>query len=169
NSISTQTEIGPECSSTKVKPIDRIYFENNIDFLDSEGEWFLDNETKVLSLYSTSDPNESKYSYPVVGTLFNIKGEESTPISNISFEGLTFKYTSWQFPVEERKGIQAGFWGTHIGQPVFSPPAAINMLYSENCQIVDCEFINLGEGAIALEKGVRKTNIENNTFQDIGS
>src|SRR5690606_31298659 len=79
NSISTQTEIGPECSSTKVKPIDRIYFENNIDFLDSEGEWFLDNETKVLSLYSTSDPNESKYSYPVVGTLFNIKGEESTP------------------------------------------------------------------------------------------
>lgn len=169
NSISTQTEIGPECSSTKVRPIDRVYFENNIDFLDSEGEWFFDNETKVVSLYSTSNPNESQYSYPVVETLFNIKGEESTPISNISFEGLTFQYTLWQFPEEERKGIQAGFWGTHIGQPVFSPPAAINMLYSENCQIIDCEFINLGEGAIALEKGVRKTNIENNTFQDIGS
>ena len=169
NSIHTKTEIGPECSSTKLMPNDRVYFENNIEFLDSEGEWFLNEDTDVLTLYTASDPNDTAYHYAVLETLFEIKGDKSRPITDISFEGLTFQYTTWQFPEEERKGIQAGFWGTHIGEPVFSPPAAIMMSYSENCEIVDCVFVNLGEGAIALENGVNHMNIENNTFQDIGS
>ena len=169
NSIHTKTELGPECSSTKVMPQDRVYFENNIEFLDSEGEWFLNEDTDVLSLYTAADPNDTTYYYAVLETLFEIKGDKSRPISNISFEGLTFQYTSWQFPQEERKGIQAGFWGTHIGQPVFSPPAAIMTSYSKNCEIVDCSFFNLGEGAIALENGVAHMKIVKNTFQDIGS
>lgn len=169
NSITTNTEIGPECSSTKVKTFDRIYFENNKDFLDSEGEWFLNEDSKVLSLFTSSNPNDTVFHYPVLETLFEIKGDKSKPITNITFEGLTFQHTTWKFPDEERKGIQAGFWGTRIGEPVFSPVAAIMMSYAENCEIVDCNFVNLGEGAIALENGVSHINIGNNTFQDIGS
>ena len=169
NTIVTKTEIGPECSSTKVRPLDRIYFENNIEFLDSEGEWFLNKDTNVLSMFSSSNPNENSFYYPAIETLFHIKGEKDKSIANLNFEGLTFEYTTWNFPEEERKGIQAGFWGTEVGKPVFSPPAALMMTYTDNSNILNCHFKNLGEGAIALGAGVKHTTIDRNTFTDIGS
>lgn len=169
NTIHTLTEIGPECSGTKVRPFDRVFLENDPAFLDADNEWYLDKEQSILHLYSTSDPNTSTYHYPLIETFFVAAGTAEAPIRNIAWEGLTFRHTTWSFPAAERKGIQAGFWGTTIGKPVYSPPAALMLRFAENCSISNCVFANLGEGAIALETGCFENSITNNIFTDIGS
>ena len=169
NTLHTLTEIGPECSGTKVRPFDRIFLENDPAFLDAEGEWYLDKNEHTLYLYSSNDPNTATFHYPLIETFFVATGSPENPIRNISWEGLTFRHTTWSFPEVERKGIQAGFWGTTKGKAVYSPPAALMLQYAKNCSIKDCEFVNLGEGAIALEKGCSENSITYNTFTDIGS
>lgn len=169
NTLTTFTEIGPECSSTKVRPRDRIYLENNRAFLDAENEWYLDEAADTLYLYATQDPNALDFYYPLVESFFLVEGSPENSIRNISWEGITFQYSTWTFPEAERKGIQAGYWGTEIGNPVYSPPAVIMMHNAEDCTIKNCRFINLGEGAIAMEEGCFQNQIEYNTFSDIGS
>ena len=166
--ITTETEIGPECSSTKVDLFDRVFFENHLDFLDVEKEWFLDDETNTLYLYSNTDPNESEFYYPKIESLFVFEGNRQTPI-NVSFESITFKHTTWSYVDNERKGIQAGAWGTKLGSPVYLPSAAVILRFAENCHFKDCTFQNLGEGAIAMEEGCHTNKIENNSFDDVGS
>lgn len=168
-SIRTTGEIGPECSSTKVRLHDRIYFENAIEFLDREGEWFLDKERGELHLVSKSDPNTGEFFYPKLETLFLVEGASGMPVSNIIFQGLSFRHTTWKLTEAERKGIQAGYWGTTVGKPVYSPPAALMFRNSEKCGIADCTFENLGEGALAFEEGTGEVSITDNVFRDVGS
>lgn len=166
--IETKTEVGPECSSTKVGIQDRIYFENDIDFLDDTNEWFLDKDSDTLFLYSKSDPSNVEFYYPVIENLFYLEGDRSNPLS-VSIEGINFTHTTWDYTQEERKGIQAGAWGTAVGKPVYMPEAAIILKYTWNTKIKNCKFINIGDGAIALEEGCHYNVITKNLFKNIGS
>jgi len=167
--IFTVTEPSPECSSRKIDFIDRIYFENDIAFLDTENEWFLDSLTHTLYFQSFENPNKKRFIYPINEQLLFIKGTAEKPLSNIKIEGVKFSYTEWNMPPEERKSIQAGFWGTQHGKPVFAPPAAVMLFWADKCVISKCFFTNLGEGAIALGDGCHDNKIESNRFDDIGS
>jgi hypothetical protein len=167
--IYTTTEPGPECSGRKIDFVDRVYFENDIAFLDSENEWFLDSLTYTLYFQSFENPNKKRFIYPINEQLLFIKGTAEKPLSNIKIEGVKFSYTEWNMPPEERKSIQAGFWGTQHGKPVFAPPAAVMLFWADKCVISKCFFTNLGEGAIALGDGCHDNKIESNRFDDIGS
>jgi hypothetical protein len=167
--IYTTTEPGPECSGRKIDFVDRVYFENDIAFLDTENEWFLDSLTHTLYFQSFENPNKKRFIYPINEQLLFIKGTAEKPLSNIKIEGIKFSYTEWNMPPEERKSIQAGFWGTQHGKPVFGPPAAIMLFWADRCVISKCFFTNLGEGAIALGDGCHDNKIESNRFEDIGS
>jgi hypothetical protein len=167
--IFTATEPGPECSGRKIDLTDRIHFENDIAYLDAENEWFLDPVTNTLYYQSFDDPNKKVFLYPVAERLISINGKADRPIRNIRIEGISFMGTEWHMPPEERKSIQAGFWGTGHGRPVFAPSAAIMMFWADKCVVSKCFFTNLGEGAIALGDGCHGNTIEANRFDDIGS
>jgi hypothetical protein len=167
--VFTATEPSPECSGRKIDFIDRIYFENDIAFLDTENEWFLDSLTHTLYYQSFENPNKKRFVYPVTEKLILLKGTAEKPLSNIRIEGIKFAYTEWNMPAEERKSIQAGFWGTQHGKPVFAPPAAVMLFWADTCVISNCFFTNLGEGAIALGDGCHNNKVESNRFDDIGS
>jgi Right handed beta helix region len=167
--IYTLTEPSPECSGRKMDFVDRIHFENNLAFLDTEGEWFLDELTKTLYYQSVQKPENQTFIYPIAERLIELNGTAEKPITNVKVEGITFTNTEWNMPISERKGIQGGFWGSENGKPVFAPPAAIMAFWSSDCQFQNCHFSNLGEGAIALGDGCRRNRIEDNFFYDIGS
>ncbi len=167
--VFTATEPSPECSGRKIDFIDRIYFENDIAFLDTENEWFLDSLTHTLYYQSFENPNKKSFVYPITEKLILLKGTAEKPLSNIRIEGIKFAYTEWNMPAEERKSIQAGFWGTQHGKPVFAPPAAVMLFWADKCVISNCFFTNLGEGAIALGDGCHNNKVESNRFDDIGS
>ncbi|MFC5409789.1 hypothetical protein ACFPMF_10750 [Larkinella bovis] len=169
NAVITVTEPSPECSSTKMGTMDRIYFENHLAFLDADTEWFLDSLSRTLYYQSARKPDKQTFVYPVIETIFFVRGTEQKPVTNFRLEGVTIAHTEWSMPGIERKGIQAGYWGTERGKPVFAPPAAVMMNWVTEGEITNCFFNQLGEGAIVLGDGCHKNRVQDNRFEDVGA
>lgn len=179
NSVTTVNALGPECSSAKVSVHDRVYFENAMAFVDSENEWFYDDEAGKLYLQSSKDPNQREVVIPVIEELVRISGTPDEAVSNVTIENISFRYTAWNMPEVERKGIQAGVWGTTYdyekgiespdSKPVYYPPAALTFRHAMNGEVRSCEFTNLGEGAIAYEIDSHHHKVSKSRFHDVGS
>lgn len=167
--IFTENYPGPECSSRKISTIDRAHFENSLLFLDTADEWFLDRAAGELFFYSAADPSSRRFEYPVPVTLLRVEGSRELPLRQISIEGIVFRGTEWVMPEIERKGIQAGYWGTETGLPVFAPAASLMLEWVEDSRISNCRFELLGEGAISLGLGCTGNAITGNDFYDVGS
>ncbi len=165
----TATHPGSEASHTKIRSYDRIHLENAREFLDEEGEWFLDTEKGQLYYYSVDDPSGLTFEYPGPTELLIVRGQKGEPVRDFRLEGITFEGSEWHMTATERKGLQAGFWGTGRTDSVFAPPAALLLEWVENSQVTRCTFRNLGEGAIALGDGCAYNVIESNRFHDVGS
>lgn len=167
--VITVTHPGSDASYTKIREHDRVHFENAKEFLDTEGEWFLDRGNRFLYYFSKENPEAKKIEYPALTELFRLLGADEHHIRGFSFNGITFEGTDWDMMAVERKGLQAGFWGTGRTDSVYAPPAALSFEWVANSRIVNCTFRNLGEGAISLGDGCTYNAIENNHFNDIGS
>lgn len=167
--VVTVTYPGTEASYTKIGKRDRVHFENAKAFLDTEGEWYLDREKRLLYYFSKERPDDKVFEYPVLTELFRLSGSGSQQISDFSFNGITFEGTEWDMTAVERKGLQAGFWGTGRTDSVYAPPAALSLAWVTNSRITNCTFRNLGEGAVSFGDGCAYNAIEGNRFEDIGS
>jgi hypothetical protein len=168
-SVVTNQYPGPECSSTKIGTRDRAYFENSLRFVDSENEWYLDQEAGELFLFSKTNPALATVEYPTAKQLIEVTGTREERIGNVFIDGITFTGTLWELGPVERKGIQGGIWGTEKGKPVYAPEAAVMLEWTRNSRISNCRFVGLGEGAITLGLGCFQNQIINNQFEDVGS
>lgn len=167
--VITVTHPGSDASYTKIRDYDRVHFENAKEFLDMEGEWYLDRKNKHLYYYSSAKPTTEQIEYPVTGGLLELLGNEEQPIRDFVLNGITFEGTDWDMTAVERKGLQAGFWATGRTDSVFAPPAAVSLEWVINSRIINCTFRNLGEGAISLGDGSSYNAITDNQFTDVGS
>jgi len=168
-SIITNQAPGPECSSRKIEKHDRAHFENSLLFVDTENEWFLDKDKGELYFQTSKDPNRMNFEYPALTTLLRVEGTPDQAIKDFRLKGIEFSGTEWEMTAVERKGIQAGFWGTEKGKPVYAPVAAVMLDRVTHSQIEGCRFRLLGEGAITLESGSSFNQIVGNLFEDVGS
>ncbi len=169
SAVFTNQYPGPECSATKINRHDRGHFENSLLFVDTENEWFLDPLTQELFLFTENNPNSMHIEYPVLHELIRLTGTREQPLENISLKGITLTGTEWEMGAVERKGIQAGFWGTTRDKPVYAPGAAFVWEWVRNSQVLACTFQLLGEGAIALGNGCSQNQLVGNHFEDVGS
>lgn len=75
-------------------------FENALEFLDSPGEWYLDEEGGWL--YYKPQPwqnmRAADVELPVLEALIRGRGTATKPIRNVEFRGLTFSYATWLQP-----------------------------------------------------------------------
>jgi hypothetical protein len=71
-------------------------------------------------------------------------------------------------PPEGRLGLQAGAWGADRNR-TFSPTAAIRFLYAINAKIENCQFLNLGDGAVAFEAGCSDGVVSQCDFRRVGA
>jgi hypothetical protein len=141
------------------------FFENSIDFLDAEGEWFHD--TASSTLYYKPRPGESMPSatieVPVLERLIQISGASSSnKVRNVRFEGLTFTQTGWNGPSTKGSAMTQG--ARELVQP-FAKHGAITVQYADNLDIAFCKFRFLGFTAISYVKGVTGGSIRNCDFR----
>lgn len=115
------------------------------------------------------NPNSKTFIIPRLTTLFEARGTSTAPVTNIDIYGLTFKHTEWDLPEVDRKGFQAGNWGTANGSTVYSPPGAVIFEYVEGSRIQSCGFHHLGEGAVAFERGSHSNLTDSNDMSDVGA
>lgn len=141
------------------------FVENSIDFLDAEGEWFLD--TAADTLYYKPRPGESMSSatieVPVLERLIQISGASSSnKVRNVRFEGLTLTQTGWNGPSTKGSAMTQG--SRELVQP-FAKHGAITVQYADNLDIAFCKFRFLGFTAISYVKGVTGGSIRNCDFR----
>lgn len=139
-----------------------LFVENIFEELDAPGEYFFDTETRILYLIPEQGVDLDKAEVVVAGIkeLISIKGELNSPVRHIEFNGLTFEHTGHVF-MEPYERILRGDWSiARLGALFFEN--------TENCQIQDCTFTNLGGNGIFISDYNRHVDIKGCLFEKLG-
>jgi hypothetical protein len=157
-------------------------FENAYQFLDSAGEWYLDEKHGWLYYmpYPWENLKIAEVELPVLQTLVQGSGSAGKPIRNIEFRGLTFSHATWLQPSGNSGYVsdQAGF---HLVGNDHEPntighdphdsatPGNISFRFAHHVRFVNDRFRHLGAVGLALGTGSHHTLVRGNTFTDVGS
>lgn len=139
------------------------FVENIFEELDAPGEWFLDKSNGMLYYYPYPGEDLSKTTVEVatLPELIRITGTETTPIQNITIQGIDFVHTTRTF-MESYEPLLRSDWRIHRGAAVF-------VEFAENCTITDCNFYHLGGNAIFFSKYAQNCAATGNHIHDIGA
>ncbi len=150
----------------------RYFLENDIAFLDSVNEWYVDAEAQLIYLKRDEgkNPNEEIITAPIYGPhLIQLIGTKENPVKNISFEGLLFRFCSWSLPKLGYAEVQASFFDqrSSTNQTWSTVPAAVDIIWGEQCSFSNCQVSNVGGTGIRLGMGSKNCVISNSHFEDI--
>lgn len=148
------------------------YYENAYEFLDSPGEWYLNNTTGVL--YYMLKPGETKETIqvvvPLLETLVRIEGTQSAPAERIGIEGITFKHTTWTLPdsygyldTQAAREIQT------TGTTRVALPGAIEVNNARSIRIEGNTIEKTGAHGIYMEGMLANNVVFGNTLRDLSA
>lgn len=148
----------------------RYFLENDLAFLDSDFEWYLDAQKEELYLRLPPDrnPNEMEIVVPLTGNLLSLQGGEGERIRNIEFRGIHFEHCAWLPPGNRYAGIQACHFDdrtTEGGWAVVAP--AVDLAWAENIAFESCHFQHLGGSGVRLGTASQNCRIRTCRFTDI--
>lgn len=160
-----------------------FYLENAPEFLDEEGEWYFNKDTKKLYYYPFEYENmETAECYiPSTEVLMTLSGESQTEkIEHITFDGLTFRYGAWEEPTykgfisRQADQIMDPDHATPSEQERYNPlpyavkllPAQIQVDFADDVNFVNGEFSHLGSVALSYENYSSNCEITGNLFDD---
>lgn len=146
------------------------YLEHAPEFVDRPGEWYLDHETGEL-LYGAAEnenPNRRDFIAPRLQQLLLVAGRPDAPVTSLHFRGLTFAHTSWPLPKIGYAGIQAGHYGSTMGEPFFVLPLAIEYKYAVLCSLENCRVRHVGATAVGMGAGCQRNRITGCEIDDVG-
>lgn len=157
-------------------------FENALQFLDSPGEWYLDEKHGWLYYmpYPWENLRTADVELPVLQSLVQGRGSAKKPIRNVEFRGLTFSYATWLQPSSDNGYVsdQGGFHLVGNGHepnlighdPHDSPtPGNVSFRFGHDVRFVGDRFRHLGAVGLSLGTGSHHTLVKGDTFTDVGS
>ncbi len=138
------------------------YLENSIEFLDAPGEWYLDDQTGILSYLPLpgEDMTTAQVIAPAIEQVVVFNGAH-----DIRFEGITFEHTTWLMPDDHRVGNQAG---TQAWVWSFIP-GGIRLMESHHIEFKGCIFQHMGGMGVEFVHSTHDNLILDSTFRDIAS
>lgn len=162
-----------------------FYFENAYEFIDQEGEWYLDESANVLYYKARKDEDMTKSLVvaPRLENLIVIQGEStSNKVGYISFEGITFAHTNFTLPSEKGfMNLQAGMYhldvlDEHPGQPLSSnkfllkrPASGFRVENAHHIRVESNVFAQMAMTGLDFVSGTNDDMIQGNIFTDCGA
>jgi hypothetical protein len=144
------------------------YFENAYEFLDQEGEWYLDKGTHTL--YYKPRAGEVMSSVEVIvpqaENVITLTGTPSIYIHNIIFDGITFECSNWTKPntngyLNWQDGLQLTTDGSSI------VPGMVQMDYAKSIIFERNVFRNSGAHGLVTVHNTTGNTIVGNVFTDL--
>lgn len=162
----------------KLSPDQLVFAENALEFLDAEGEWYLDTDAERV-YYKPREGEDMNSLDAVLGCLeqlVTLKGEKGTPVENLRFSSLQFSHSTW-LQCNTNEGlvtVQANHYrklGTttetkFVDTNCLLPSAAVFGELVTAVSFTDNIFTNLGNAGIHLSEGTKQCHIDRNTFTD---
>lgn len=155
------------------------YIENALEFLDTEGEFYIDKKDEYIYYKPHEDQNmETADSYiPVLEDLITVSGynyynrAENIVIDGIRFMETTFMWVTtnrgWYPSQDGYLGLGANWSSTARYQLIV--PSALTISKAKNIKILNCEFSSLGGSGIRVLEGADNVDIIGNNMYDIDS
>ena len=142
---------------------DYRFIENIKEELDVPGEWYYDEEEKLLYYMpeTSFDPFASLVEVATMKHLIVVKGTEAMPVHDLKIDNLTFQHTSSTYMLT-REPLLRSDWAIYRG-------GALLIEGTKNIHITNNYFTDLGGNAVFVNKYNRNTNISTNHFQRIGA
>ncbi len=139
------------------------FVENIFEELDTVNEWFFDKTSQTLYYYPPKDLDitTAKFETPQIARLFDFRGSEAAPVSNISIEGLTLTETLRTF-MENKEPLLRSDWTIYRGGAVFYEGAV-------NCSLKNCTLVHLGGNALFFSNFNRKCGVSGCRMAEIGA
>ena len=141
------------------------YIENVHEELDAPGEYFYNSTTSTLFFYynvssQTAPPADTEFVAVRTKILFNMTGDQDTPVRNVTFRGLEFRDTPYTYM--DKHGLPSG------GDWALQRQGALTFEGTELCRIDQCYFTRMDGIGVFLSGYNRNTTIENSDFSWIG-
>lgn len=139
----------------------QLYLENDLSFLDVPGEFYFDQEKRLLYYYPSKDEDIKNASavVPISDILLSFDGCPGNPVANINIKDLTFAHSAYFVP--ER--------GEEPQQGVVSKDAAIILDYASNVVFSDCEITHTGAYGAWFRAGCIDCQLVRCYLHDLGA
>ncbi len=165
------------------------YVENAYELLDEPGEWYLDRvgavggspNTLYYKPYDWENMRRANVTVPVLEQLVTVDGAGiDAPVRDITFQGITFLYTTWLRPSspfglpDAQNNVMrenfAKFGNARGDQESIIDGAALRLRYACGIHVTGSRFLNLGGIAISFATaGAQDNLIEGNTFFNLSA
>jgi len=139
------------------------FVENIFEELDTVNEWFYDEKTRTLYYYPPVDIDikTARFETPQIAHLFEFRGSEKNPVSNITLEGLTLTHTLRTF-MQNKEPLLRSDWTIYRGGAVLYEGAV-------NCATKNCTLSNLGGNAVFFNNFNRNCEVSGCMISKIGA
>lgn len=153
-------------------PEQSYHLENSLDFVDQEGEWFLDDSTSPGYVYYMPRPGEdlskAQVIAPALETLVSIVGaDHATHVSHLTFEGIRFEHSNWTRPSSKGNiGLQQQQYSIGNNQ-CERPRSGVFVKNADHIAFKRCVFRNMGSTGLDVYTSTNEITIEGNVFRSI--
>lgn len=139
-----------------------IYFENAFEFIDEQGEWYLDEAANIVYYKRRTGETAGNVEVmaPAVERLIDIQNT-----NGLTFFGLTFQHSTWIYPSD---GGFLGFQNMYVSQAGnLEIPAAIHIESSDKIQFERNVIRHTGgTGMMAFDNSLTDLNLIGNVFYE---
>ncbi len=137
--------------------------ENIFEELDAPGEWF--HNAKTATLYykpvAGSDLDEAMVEVVRLRHLIEFQGSEKSPVKFITLQGFVVRHAARTF-MDCKEPLLRSDWAIYRG-------GAFMLTGTENVQILDCEFDQVGGNAVFVNNYNRNTLVKGCHIHDAGA
>jgi hypothetical protein len=139
------------------------FVENIFEELDAPGEWFYDHTAQMLYLYPPKgvDVKTAKMEVSNLKHIIELRGTAQKPLKNVTIKGIRFEHTERTI-MEHYEPLLRSDWMIYRG-------GAVVMENTENCQVKDSDFTNLGGNAVMITGYNVKSGVTGSHIYNIGS
>jgi hypothetical protein len=146
-----------------IRPGNKYYVENAIEYLDQPGEWAFDSAEGRVYIWPDRALNQADMRAPYLQEFIRVEGiEDEEPVRHLHFSGLTFRHglrDTWQ-PGD--KGLQHD-WGMYD-----KGTAALRFRHAEHCSVDACTFEASSGAGVRLDLYAQRIKVINNRFSYLG-
>ena len=130
----------------------KIWIENSLSTLNSQGEWYYDNSSQMLYYYpeNPEEINNLLFTIPQAEQLVKISDSE-----NIRFNNISFAYSNWNEPSYTGflDGQATSYMKIADGVTTWQTPiAAVEVSDSDGIEFMNCSIENIGSAAIKFDE-----------------
>lgn len=155
------------------------HLENALSLLDRPAEWYLDRTAGLLYYVAENgeDPNAREFVAPKLERLVCLRGTAQKPIRFMELRGIRLEHAHWPLPESGYRPALGCYYGTQLTPlvasvpcpagstrpkdeyPEFCLPAAVELIYAQDCRGELCRVGRVGASGIGLGEGCRNNRI----------